>query len=160
LPVQVGLRIAEAGNVEGLEHLLEGRLVLHGVEHLGEGHQPGAVDLVGDERIEIVAPEFAGDEHVHPGALLGGDAAGGFRIDHGVELVAVHPSEPAGAQRVEHVLGARPTADLGDGKTGKLGIHDFDWRRLVRRRGSHHDEAVVDIAGLGEGLKEGRTFAD
>jgi hypothetical protein len=57
-------------DVEGLEHAFEARLVLHDVEHLQERHELYASELLGHERVEVVAPLFAVGNDVNPGLFL------------------------------------------------------------------------------------------
>ena len=103
-------------HVERLEELLEASLVFDDFQHLGKGHEPHAGQLVGDERVEVVAPQFAVRDDVAAERLLQAQ-----QLDHrlGNDAVAfgpVDPPMPVCVHRLGDLRRPRPAADSSDGE--------------------------------------------
>ena len=104
------------GDVERLEELLEAGLVLDDVEHLGEGHEPYAGQLLGDERVEVVAPQLAVRHDVAAEGLLQAQQIHHRLVGDAIEFRAVDPTAAIGAHRLGDPWRPRPAADGRDGK--------------------------------------------
>ena len=108
-------------DVERLQQPFESGLVLDDVEHLGQGHELDALDLVGDERIEIVAAQLAVSDDVAPDVVLQTEEIDHRGVGHPIELV---PPEPAAAQALLCVAQrkrARPASDRRHREEGQGG---------------------------------------
>ena len=124
------------GHIERLQQALEPGLVLDDLEHLGERHQAHARQLLGDERIEVVAPQFAvGDDVAAEGVLEP------HQIDHSgvgdaIELGAIDPLPAKLPERLGDRGRPRPAADGGHRKQWQLTRHRWRARKsaLLQRR--------------------------
>ena len=83
-------RISDRGgrNIKRREHFLETCFVIDGIEHLRQRHEASAVDFVGDERIEVVAPLFPVDHDIDARIKLNLHAAPHLFVGDGIKLRA------------------------------------------------------------------------
>ena len=87
-------------HVERLQELLEPGLVFDDLQHLGEGHEPHAGHLVGDERIEVVAPQFAVRDDVAAERLLQAQQLDHRLVGDAIAFGAVDPPMPIRTHRL------------------------------------------------------------
>ncbi len=117
-----GVLDREGGHVERLQDALEARLVLDDVEHLGEGDQAHALELVGDEGVEVVAALLPVGDDVDAGLLLEVEQAADGLVGDAVEVVAGDHAVLLAALRLEDLGRARPAAD-GRDREEQRGLH-------------------------------------
>ena len=86
LPHAHRVRDRVGGRVEGLEDQLERRLVLDDLEHLGQGEELDAIELLGHEREEVVAAQLAVGDDVDAGLLLAAQHVDHRRVGETIEL--------------------------------------------------------------------------
>ena len=102
--MQVGILDRRGRHIHGPQHLLEFRLILDKIEHIGKRHQLGAGDLVGDEGIEAFPPVLAVDDDIEPGLFLQGHGPADLVFGDGVEFGTGYRALLVAAQHFQQSL--------------------------------------------------------
>ncbi len=112
----------EGRGVGGLQDLLVGGAVLDEIHDLGQREELDAVELLGHERVEVVAALLPIAHDVDAGLVLVAERLEYRAVGHVVELLGAHPAALPFAQRVQQPARPRPAPDHRYREVHKLSL--------------------------------------